>query len=309
VSYYRDLGSCNLVRAMKPFLESGMLSMRGSDGKFIVNLRVEHNTPWIHARSSYAINCYLWKDILFHGIVEKYLPKEKQFVPLGCQDCFKVVVRPKTLEQLFALEELQKRMDLPSKCGIEIRQSVFGNYGGYFYNRGLPAGLGCYVKVREAVNEDPILGPDIAVILKRGCTEMEHSIGRSDNWNIVDGQVAFEVHLNEMFVNDIPVLHQSEEVKKETHQRWIEYAYGIADETALKYNDGEPLYPDYVTYHHYAEVYFKEKEEQQCSTTISQKCEQSQEKSAEKKLQKSPRTSSRKKSQKRSTSSKQNLKR
>ena len=101
MSYYDDLRSRNYIRMVEPLLKAGVLTMRGSDGKFFANLSVEYGGPWVHVKSSYATNCFWWKDVIFHTIVQKCLPKEKQFVPIGCQDCFKVVVRPKNLKQLF----------------------------------------------------------------------------------------------------------------------------------------------------------------------------------------------------------------
>ena len=250
MSYYDDLKGRNIVRLLQPFLKTGVLDMRGSDGKFVANLKVAWDSPWAHTRNSYETNCFWWKDVLFHGIVERHVPKERQFVPIGCQNCFKVVVRPKTLEGLFTLERIQHRLDRPSKCGIETRSTVFGNYGGYFYNRGLQAGLECYNEVRQAVDEE--IGVDTKVILKRGCTEMELSVGRSDDWEIKPEQAAFEARFNTLILNDLPVFSQADHVKDEVRQKWIERAYDVGDETVLHYNGGEPLFPDYVTYHHLA---------------------------------------------------------
>jgi hypothetical protein len=231
-------------------LKAGAVGIRDSDGKFFAKVQPAYDTPWVHIKSSYRTNCYLWKEITFDHIVKKYLPLQDWFVPAGCQECFKVVVKPKTLEQLFALFALEKKLNHPSKCGIEIRDSVFGNYGGYFYNRGLQEGLDCYKMVRYEVSQDPKLGPDIVVLLKRGCTEMEHSIGQSDKWEITEAQINFEMRLSQLFVNDISVVVQSDHAQNEVRQRWIERAYSIGDETALLYNNGQPLYPDYVTYQH-----------------------------------------------------------
>lgn len=253
LSVYEDLKQGNIIRLLSGMLRSGAIDMRGSDNKFVANLRVEWDTPWVYTKNSYRMNCFLWKTVTFHEIVEKQIPREKWFVPAGCQDCFKVVVRPKTLQQLFALEALEKRFDHPSKCGIEIRPTVFGNYGGYFYNRGLREGLECYKKVRAAVNEDPLLGPDVAVILKRACTEMEHGLGRSDHWKITPEQIELEIRIAELFVNDVPVLRQTDHAKNNIRQRWIERAYEVGDETYALFTGGKPLYPGYVTYHHLAE--------------------------------------------------------
>jgi hypothetical protein len=252
MSYYIDLKGSNHLSVLKPLLKAGMLSLRGSDNKYVANLEVQYNSPWVHTKSDYRINCFLWKEIIFHGIVEKHIPPDRRFVPMGCQQCYKVVVRPKTLKQLFALEKIQAKMGHPSKCGIELRKEVFGNYGGYFYNRGLEEGLACYKKVRSAISMNSILGKEIKVILKRGCTEMEHCVGPSDKWLVSKEQIDLEVMINNNFVDDLPVLTQSENVKNDVRQRWIEHAYSIGDETMYDYNDGQPLYPEYVTYHHLA---------------------------------------------------------
>lgn len=255
---YQDIKGRNLIGLLREFVNSGQLAVRESDGKFVAKLRVEHNTPWIHVKPFHEINCFLWKDILFHGIVEKKLPASHRFVPIGCQNCFKVVVRPQTLDQLFELEALQKKMDLPAKCGVELRDTVFGNYGGYFYNRGLEAGLLCWSKIRKEVNECIHQGLDIPVILKRGCTEMEHSLGRSDEWKMTDEQIEFETRLNQYFVNNISAIRQTDELKDDVRQRWIERAYSIGDKTYLNYTDGESLHPEYVTYHHLLDAFLAE---------------------------------------------------
>lgn len=253
MSYYDELKGKNLIRLLASKLRSGELSLRGSDSKFIANLDVDWNSPWIHQKADYLKNCYLWKDIIFHEIVEKHLPASHQFVPVNCQDCYKVVVKPKTVEQLFRLEKIQEQFDGSCKCGIEIRPQVFGNYGGYFYNRGLEEGLGCYEKVRKLVDDN--IEPDCSVILKRGCTEMEHNpaIGPSDKWKLTAEQIEFEIYLGQRFVNDLPALTQSDLVKIEVHQKWIERAYDVGDHTVFKLTDDLPLYPDYITYHHLLE--------------------------------------------------------
>lgn len=250
---YQELKGRNILGVLRGLLRDGTLALRGSDNKLVANLSIEWNTPWVYHKGDFRHNCFLWKQVTFHEIVEKHLPREKWFAPLGCQECFKVVVRPQTLEQLFALEQLQKRLDRPSKCGIEMRPSVFGNYGGYFYNRGVNEGLECWRLVKAAVAEDPLLGPTIPVILKRGCTEIEHGVGPSDKWGITPEQVELEQRLHELFVNDIPAIQQRDHFKQDVRQRWIEFAYDRGDVTAAKFNEGKPLYPDYVTYQHMAE--------------------------------------------------------
>jgi len=253
MSYYEDIKSRNIISAIKDLLRAKSVSLRDSDSKVEVNVTTGWDTPWRFIKQSYGTDCNLWKNIIFDHIVAKNIPKDKWFVPIGCMDCFKVVVRPQTLKQLFALEELQKRLDRPSKCGIEIRPHVFGNYGGYFYNRGLEKGLQCYKIVRKAVNEDELLGPDIPIILKRACTEMEHGVGPSNKWEVTSEQLELELLIKEKFVNDSKVIPQAEHCIDHVHQLWIEKAYEWGDTTVMEYLDDKPLYPTLVTYHHLAE--------------------------------------------------------
>ena len=250
MSYYTDIKNRNLIGLVQRLLKAGVLSRRDCDGKFVSSVKAQWDTPWVHVKQSYKSNCYLWKDIIFHHIVSINLPKEKWFVPIGCMDCFKVVIRPQTLKQLFALEALERRLNHPSKAGIEIRPQVFGHYGGYFYNRGLQEGLECYKKVRKAVNEDPDLGPDVSVILKRACTEMEAGCGPSDKWEVTEDQLRLEMLIKDHFAIDSTLISQSEDAIEHVKQTWIDFAWDRGDPTVYEYLDGEPLHPPYVTYHH-----------------------------------------------------------
>ena len=167
---------------------------------------------------------------------------------MNCHNCFKVVIRPPTLRSLFALMDLQKRMGRPSKCGIEIRDTVFGLYGGYFYNWGLDAGLECYEAVRAAIDAEPELGPDVPIILKRACTEFEMLCGPSDKWEISEKQIELESLVNRWFVRDIKHRTQPEHAIANVHRKWIEWAYACGDPTYAEYTNGKPVHPPVVTY-------------------------------------------------------------
>lgn len=254
LSIYDEIKSKNIIGAVKHLLRQDVLELRHSDGKLMpCHLKNTWETPWSHHKLSYRSNCYMWKDIFFHNLVQAVLPVDKWFVPRHCQDCYKVVVRPPTLKALFALEKLQYKLDHASKCGVEIRDTVFGLYGGYFYNRGLDEGLACYKMVKKAVNEDPALG-DIPVLLKRACTEMEDACGDSDKWEVTPEAIQLEELVEQYFVMDIPVVGQTDHAKRFVHQTWIEKAYKWGDPTSLEYFDGGNTPGiDYVTYHHLVE--------------------------------------------------------
>jgi len=164
---------------------------------------------------------------------------------------------------LFALLNLQMRMGRPAKCGIEVRPTVNGLYGGYFYNHGPEAGLECYEAVRAEVDADPLLGPDVSVILKRGCTEFELYCGASDEWEVCPEQAGIENLVNKWFVRDIVQRSQPDHAIATVHRKWVEWAYQCGDQTYLEYVNGNPdaIYPRVVTYHHLADKTAKKKKE------------------------------------------------
>jgi hypothetical protein len=151
--------------------------------------------------------------------------------------------------ELFAMNELQAFLDHPSKTGIERRETVPHLYGSYWYNRSFEAGLECLDKVRQAIDEHRRLGPDVKVILKRGCTEMEHAVGPSDQWAYDEDQEIME-KLLEDFIDFVPIRQPlPDPVVWHTKHQWIKFAYANGDESYLELTGGRRLTPDYVTYH------------------------------------------------------------
>jgi hypothetical protein len=176
-----------------------------------------------------------------------------------CRDCWKVVVRPRTLRELFDLYELQREMGVPCKCGIERRITTTGLYGGYFYCRGKEQGLERYKQVRELV--DARLSPETGVLLKRYCTEYEigpNAQGPSDELpDLTAEEVAMEQYIEEKFPRVGYGTPQPDFVTANVMQEWIHYAYRYhactGDETYKEFTGGDPLFPPYVTFHNEAE--------------------------------------------------------
>jgi hypothetical protein len=249
-TYYEDLVANDIVDMMKPLLDANGYKIRWGDGKLHAELMMAHETPWHHIKHDGTLDCHTWHAILFDVVYQR---TGKKYVPIKCQECWKVVVRPKTLLGLFALEAIQKQLNRPSKCGIEVRETVHGLYGGYFYNHSRDEGLECYRVVRAAVDAEPLLGPDTKVLLKRACTEFEMKVGPSDEWEITDEQRHIEALIDRWVVQDPMVQEQPDYLVNRIHRRWIEFAFAAGDETYAHFTDGKPVHPDYVTYHHLAE--------------------------------------------------------
>lgn len=257
-SHYDHFRAHDIIALLKPLFDSGSFVLR-SDGKIEAkHTQMAKDTPWIHIKHAYGLDCGLWHQISFNA-VSMLLPDNQKFVPRHCQECWKVVVKPRTLQQLFNLLEMEKVLDRPSKCGIEVRDSVPGLYGGYFYNRSKDEGLMCYELVKKAMAQNEFLAPlidevddagrTIKVILKRACTEYEHAVGDSDKWKVTPEQEALENLIDNFVVSNDLLLAQPEHLIWNIKRRWIEWAWKNGDPTYANYTGGKPLYPVYVTYH------------------------------------------------------------
>lgn len=251
-SFYDWMAAHDILEHLRPLWEGGGFHLR-DDGKLAGNPKAAIEGPWHYIKHRWEFDCFTWHHVIFEHLSKRLVIGQK-FVPVGCQECFKVVVRPMTLKQLFALEKLQIAMDRPCKCGIEVRDYVHGLYGGYFYTLGIEEGLDRYREVRQAVTATEHLGPEVPVILKRGCTEFEMACGPSNQWQTTPEQVKIEAMVNQYLVKDDVARKQPEHVIWHLHRKWIEYAYAHGDSTYAEFTDGKPLFAPVVTYHHLAEV-------------------------------------------------------
>jgi hypothetical protein len=198
---------------------------------------------WVYVNYARNTKCALWHNAIYDSF---------GFIPTPCHECFKVVVKPRTVKELFGLYELSKSFPVQSKCGVDRREFSFGSYSQFFYVANLEEGRRCYREVREAVSDT--LSPDVPVVLKCGCTRYELEMGPSDQWQITPEQVAFETFLKENVTPDIMTQEmepyaQPEEMVAAIQKAWLYWAYHIGDNTYLEFNDGQPLFPKGATYH------------------------------------------------------------
>jgi len=236
MNYYAELAAKDLITKFKAEFDNRSYFLR-DDGKIDRTLRMSHDSPWIHVKSAPNRNCGL-----YHTYHERL-----GFIHSVCQECWKVVVRPRTLLELYKLLELQKALGFPCKCGIEKRETVSALYGGYFYNDSIEEGRECYKAVRS--NVDLNMSPDVTVILKRGCTEFELAQGPSDKWEVSEEQKRMECLLNDLIVQDRDLRPQPDHLKDSIFRTWIHWACANGDMTYLDYSDNNPLFRPPVTYH------------------------------------------------------------
>lgn len=246
VSYYDKLKSEDLIEWARPLIERAGYRVRFGDGKLEPTTSMHHDSPWHHTCQSDELDCsmrmsIMWK-VVFNGLDADWVPSE-------CQECWKIVCRPPTLLGLFALEALQLRLGYSAKCGIEVRPWVCGNYGGYWYCKSKEEGRERYNELRKEIDEDPALGPDVPLLLKRGCTEYELKHGPSDKWEVKPAQLHVEEIVKRLIHSGTNFSPQAKHLVTRVHRRWIEHAYSVGDETYKYFTNGEPISPAYVTYH------------------------------------------------------------
>jgi hypothetical protein len=94
-------------------------------------------------------------------------------IPKYCFDCFKVLISPRNVVELFKVLMIFEKISLPNdnrrKCMVEERKEFSGTYKGYVFCKGLDEGNEVRKIVRRAVSEE--ISPQVAVSLKRGCSE------------------------------------------------------------------------------------------------------------------------------------------
>jgi len=239
----------DVIEWMRPLIDSKTYQVRRSDGKFVMCPVTEaHTSPWHHINYSVGADCPYLHQQLFN-VISARTPAGK-FIPSRCQACWKIVIRPQNLNQLFALERLLIDLDLPSKCGIERRSYTPLSkylYGGYIYNSSVEEGLERLDMIRSKLNESVELS-NVEAYLKRACTEMEMAFPDSTSWQVTDEQIRVEKLLDWLIVYDIEASMTSKHILDKVHMTWIEWAAQHGDETYLEYTDGKPLYLPCVRY-------------------------------------------------------------
>lgn len=228
----------DLMEMLEPGFKKGTFYIR-DDQKIGMRTAFTWNTPWIHRGGAPTPerNC-----VLFQGVFLYYT----KLIPRKCQECWKVVARPRTVRELFQLSELQKTSNRSCKAGIEKRSTVHGNYGAYWYNDTIQEGEECRRYVKSLVSQ---ISPDISVFLKRGCTEFEHKYGKSNDWGVsVEDAEIEKLITDNIVIENNGFVGQPGYLKDHVRRKWVEFAYERGDETYLEYTGGKPIYPDYVKY-------------------------------------------------------------
>jgi len=196
---------------------------------------------------------HLWKDAPKHGCSRCMAVFEGfNVIPQYCFDCYKVLITPRTVLELFKLLMTYENIKLPNdntrKCMIETRSYSSGVYKGFVYCRTLDEGNEVLQSVRQAVSDN--ISAEIPVTLKRGCSEYAQVYPDTDNWQYGKDWQFYETFVDESFVFEGPVDASGDSEEQEYSMRelfamqfWLRYAATIGDMSYLSMTGGEKLAP------------------------------------------------------------------
>lgn len=194
-----------------------------------------------------------WKDVHPYGC-ERHLEvyTKHQAIAKYCFDCWKVLIAPRNVVELFKLLMIFEKIVLPidntRKCCVELRNKVSGTYKGIIFCRGLEEASEVLKIVQMAVSED--ISPQVSVAIKRGCSEYEdiypefakielsHVIQYNEDWQRYEEAVDNDIVLKygETDIHNINYDTTSRYNPREIYamQFWLRYAATIGDASYIK---------------------------------------------------------------------------
>jgi hypothetical protein len=123
-----------------------------------------------------GIHPLLWKDKTPYGCGRHYMVfNQHKVIPEYCFDCYKILISPRTVLELFKLLMIFDKIELPidntRKLMVEERKYCSGTYKGFVFCRGIEDANEVLKIVQAAVYED--ISTNVPVAIKRGCSEFE----------------------------------------------------------------------------------------------------------------------------------------
>ncbi len=206
-----------------PVTQNGFFT-RARDGRLDHSAKaLPVQSPWIFLKSTNTRHCNLWNQVYFRHF---------NLIPSFCRFCcWKVVVKPPTVKELFKLEPIFKSSGETCKCGMDVREYTPDPWAGFMYTDSMMQGREKLKKIKGMIAEFFGKNHGWDCFLKRGCTEMEMA-KPADQWDdVTEWEIEKEHLLDEMFVKREEEGHQSNWLKQQIRRRWIRRAIGIGDKT------------------------------------------------------------------------------
>jgi hypothetical protein len=230
-------GAATVAQNLQRGVETGRM-IENEDGTRQLAQIPRHVGKWITESNTGTLACQFLMHFLFRNAYAQ------SAVPYGCRDCYKVKVVPRTVRELVAAWQIAKRIDCPSKWGIDLDNRYSQDvYAGYFYASGLDIARAIFKIARDAFDVDPKLGPAVPMKIKRGCSEYEAAVGPSNRYEFPAEMEELEAYLRSQY--------RKREFAVDVYSVlgcWIDIAFRIGDDTYLDFTNGERLHPESVTY-------------------------------------------------------------
>lgn len=186
------------------------------------------------------------------GACKRHLSVFSEFniIPEYCFGCYKVLIEPDTVVELFKLMVIFEKLDFPNdntrKCMVEAREQIPGTYKGMVYCRGLEEGRKVETMIRNAISQE--ISDTIPVKLKRGCSEyalsypefaktapeaalMNYKEGWHELEELADKTLNISTHHSVKDTNNQPAYTLTDAM---VMLAWIRYAATIGDLSYLK---------------------------------------------------------------------------
>lgn len=123
-----------------------------------------------------GVTCKYWKSNPYPGYCcqrQKKVFNAFEVIPEYCFSCYKILVVPTTVLELFKLMIVFHNIELPGnntrKCMLETRPEVSGYYKGYIFFQGLEDAKEVLPYVKAVIAEQ--ISDGIKVEIKKGCSE------------------------------------------------------------------------------------------------------------------------------------------
>lgn len=109
------------------------------------------------------------------GACSRHMALFKHFniIPKYCFNCYKVIIEPRTVIELFKIMMIFEKTAFPNdnsrKCLVEGRPKITGTYKGMVYCRSIEEGAEIIQMLQPIVSDE--VSNNIPITLKRGCSE------------------------------------------------------------------------------------------------------------------------------------------
>jgi hypothetical protein len=227
---YAHLLRWDVISRVRPLLDSGHYFLR-PDFRIDRLRRLDHDATWLFTRHA-GRDCHLFHKIFwtYYGLIHS-----------RCRSCWKIEVLPRTVAELFRLNEVMHELGLAAKCGL-LEPSSDGRpeYRGYFYLDSRAEAEAAYARVGAAMKRE--LGDETPVLLRRACPEFRTQLEAGPRIPVPAEQEELERILGEVFVGEVSGRRQSRHLKAHVMRAWIKAAYSHGDETYKAFTGGRDLF-------------------------------------------------------------------